>query len=120
MQIKQTAVDVDDSLASIALIQVESVSVLGLEIKNTGSAPLTALQITGEVVNQGGTKFLLSSIAGDYSTPNYPVVRTIGAPVTLAAGASCLIVLDVSAFVWLTINAQCGTSTTVNVLGHLS
>lgn len=37
----------------------------------------------------------IASIAGDFSTPVSPMVRAVGTPVTLAAGATALLVLDV-------------------------
>ena len=48
----------------------------------------------------------VASAAGDYSAPVSPMVRVVGTPVTLAAAATALLIMDVRSFVDVRLQAS--------------
>lgn len=59
----------------------------------TGQA-LSAFQISVVPDNNVANPVAIASAAGDYSSPVAPLIRVIGAPVTLAAGATAMFIMD--------------------------
>ena len=66
---------------------------LGIEVSNNSGGALTTFVLSARV-GKSTTFITLASDAAGFSTPVAPLIRTVGAPVTLANGASALILLD--------------------------
>lgn len=66
---------------------------MGIQVTNSGANALDAFQVN---VRCGSSTAwtTIASIAGDFSSPVAPLIRTQGAPVSLAAAATCFILLD--------------------------
>ena len=111
MFINILAAAVTTAVNPVATVSTNASRVLGLEIKNTGANALNAFEVWGRC-SPTGNWVRVSQIGTDYSTPVYPVNRAIGAPVTLAPGATVLLVLDVLGFAEVQLRASTGASTT--------
>lgn len=92
-------------------VNVSAVSVFGLEVKNSGANPLDVFQVKGKFSDLGSEITILSA-AGDYTTPAYPCVRASGSPVTLAAGATAWMFIDVRGVSELVIYASSSAGAT--------
>lgn len=95
----------------IASINVEAYKSVGIQLRNVGVNPLDALEVWGKVAPEA-TEVSLLSAAPDYTTPTYPCVKASASPITLAAGASAWMALDVSAFASIIVKASSGGGAT--------
>lgn len=95
----------------VAEINVENAEVLAVEIKNTGSNPLDLFDVYGRTT-PSGNDVKVSTNATDYSNAVYPVLKAIGAPVTLAAAATALVFVDVKGLTKVTLKASSSTGAT--------
>lgn len=59
----------------------------------TGQA-LAAFQVVVTQANNLANPVVIASVALDFSTPVAPMVRTVGTPVTLAAGNTAMFIMD--------------------------
>lgn len=97
-----------------------------IEVSNrNGGAALTECKVWG-MVNGGDWMQLLGNAAGDYTTPIGPLKYCFGAnnaatsPITLAANAKVVMVLEVGGFDQIKLTVNCGTATTLDVYGQAS
>jgi len=96
---------------------VRDFKAVNVQIENTGAAALTGLFLR--------SKCHPDAVAIDHAVtaPEWTVGSLIvdlnGAPFTLAANATCNLVINVVAQYQLIFTAICGTSTTLAVRGHL-
>jgi hypothetical protein len=104
------AVTIATSLADVFEWDVSDLMTLGIAIENTGVA-FNAFELSAKVSDDAAWT-VLGSIAGDFSTPVYPLRRTVGAPVTLANGAKATIFLDVMHLSRVRVRASVASSTT--------
>lgn len=111
MFVKKLAAVAAGSTDEIAAINVESYSKVGIQLRNVGANPLDALEVWGKVAPEA-TEVQLLSVAADYTTPVYPCVKASASPITLAAGASAWMALDVSAFASIIVKASSGGGAT--------
>lgn len=70
---------------------------LYFEVKNSHGATAFDQFTVKRRMHASGNYETLASIAGDYSSPQIPILTVQGAPVTLAAAASVHIEMDVTA-----------------------
>ena len=91
----------------------DTAQVMGIQVTNTGAA-FTAFTIE---VRCGSSAVWteIASAAGDFSTPLSPMLRVVGAPVTLANAATCFILLLMQGIHEVRLKATCGTSTSAAV-----
>jgi hypothetical protein len=85
------------SIAAIQTINVAGVESIAVEVKNSGANPLDAFEVVGKITPHS-SEITLASLAANYTGPAYPIVRASASPVTLAAGASMWMVIDVAPF----------------------
>jgi hypothetical protein len=104
---------VGTSLTTIDTIGVGRSDRVGIQVTNSGATALNAFQIQGTI--DGTTWVALASDAGGFSTPVMPLRRTIGAPVTLAAGAIAIITLDGGYYRQIRLQASVASGTTTAV-----
>lgn len=112
MQLNLSAVAV--ALATtdeVARFDTKEARILAIQIKNAGANPFDAFTLVGRV-SDAAPDMTVASAALDYSTPNYPIMKTVGAPVTLAAGATGYVVIDCSAFSQMALKLSAGTGAT--------
>ena len=103
------------TLEDVAIIGVRGAEVLQFSFL-VGAAALTAFDIAGRV-SSGGGWFTIATAAGDYTTPNHPVLDASGSLVTAAQGATvhwCKV--DVRGLESVRLQASSGTSSTIT--GH--
>lgn len=68
---------------------------MGIQVTNGGAAALDAFLLEVEAGNSGVWSTLAGpTTASDFSSPVAPLIRVVGAPVTLAAAATALLLLD--------------------------
>lgn len=90
-------------------IIVDGCQELGLYVKNLhGSNALNAFQIHGRFA-KGGALVPIATVAGDYSTPNWPV-RKASALVTLGAGIVGTLFMSVAGLYSVVLKAQFATA----------
>lgn len=120
-EVNAMAVAVNGAAAQVAVMDVGNSKVVGLEVKNSGANAFNAFVLKGRVSQSqntpanAGNLTQLSSLAADYSTPVYPVIKAIGAPVTLAAGSSALIFVDVTGLSTLEVWIGSSAATTADI-----
>lgn len=103
------------TLEDVAVIDVRGAEVLQFSFV-VGSANLTAFDVAGRVASGGGW-FTIATAAGDYTTPNHPVLDASGSLVTAAAGATVhWAKIDVRGLESVRLQASSGTSSTIT--GH--
>jgi len=95
----------------VATINTESAKTMGLEVQNIGANPLSVFDVYARVTPSANLLKVATS-SGDYSTPNYPVSRASGAPVTLAAAATAWLFMDVTGFAEVVLKAVSSTGAT--------
>lgn len=114
MFVKKVAVPVAAATTDeVASINVEGFSKVGVQLKNVGAAALDALEVWGKIAPEA-TEVPLLTVGADYTTPSYPCVKASASPITLAAGASAWMALDVSAFASLSIKASGAGATSLD------
>jgi hypothetical protein len=84
--------------------------VVFIEVKNTGSTNVFDQFDIQRRVNKSGDWSTIATSAGDYSTPLSPLLEVQGAPVTLAAGKTAFIRMDVECTDAIQILASADTS----------
>ena len=103
------------TLEDVAVIGVRGAEVLQFSFL-VGAAALTAFDVAGRV-NSGGGWFTIATAAGDYTTPNHPVLDASGSLVTAASGSTVhWAKIDVRGLESVRVQASSGTSSTIN--GH--
>jgi hypothetical protein len=103
------------TLEDVAIIEVRGAEVLQFSFV-VGSAALTAFDVAGRVGASGGW-FTIATAAGDYTTPNHPVLDASGSLVTAAAGATVhWAKIDVRGLESVRLQASSGTSS--SIAGH--
>jgi hypothetical protein len=66
---------------------------LGIQVSNNSGGALTTFTV-GVRCGHSTAFTTIASIAGDYSTPLSPLVRTVGTPVTLANAATAFLLFQ--------------------------
>lgn len=98
-------------------VDTEHIRIMSLQVKNVGANPLDVFEVWGYVTETGDAISLLS-VAGNFTTPIYPLLQASASPVALAAAEKVWMVLDVSAFALIVVKASSGTgATTVDFHG---
>lgn len=95
----------------VAVINVASAKVLGFEVKNTGANALDLFDVYGKFT-ETGNEVKLSTNAGDYTTPTYPILKASASPVTLAGGATAWFFMDVTGLCEVTLKASSAVGAT--------
>jgi hypothetical protein len=108
-----TTTTVGTSLTTIATLETGYSDRIGLQVTNSGDTAFNAFQLQGSI--NGTTWVALATDAGGFSTPVMPLRRTIGAPVTLAAGATAQLLIDGGYYKSLRVQASVASSTTTAV-----
>jgi hypothetical protein len=92
---------------------------VGFEVKNLhGTTALNNFDIYAKF-SESGDAIKLVDASGDYTTPNYPVVKASGNLNALAAGATGWAVIDVRGFSVLVLKAAAaGVGVTVNLFAN--
>ena len=109
-----TTTTIETTLVTLAEIGTGFSDRVSIQISNTGATALNAFQLQGSI--DGTTWVSLATDAGGFSTPLIPLRRAIGAPVTLAGGATSQLILDGGYYQRLRLRASVGSgSTTVMV-----
>lgn len=109
-----TTTTVGTSLTTIAEIGTGFSDRIGIQVGNTGATAFNAFQLQGTI---DGTNWIaLSTDAGGFSTPVMPLRRAIGAPVTLAGGASAILLLDGGYYQRIRLQASVGSGSTTAVV----
>lgn len=102
----------------VATLSVREAVDLAIEIKNVGGNALDVCEVQGQA-SDAGAWFTLLSASGDYTTPKYPLQRALVDPVTLAAGASTLLLLKCAGLVSVRLRMSSAVgATTVDVHAH--
>lgn len=90
-----------------------------LEVKNTGSAALTDFTLLVKAAEDSlGYQTLISSTG--WATAGNTLRSFVGAPHTLAAGASAFLRLDLGPVYAFKLQASCGTTTSTAITGYLT
>jgi len=101
---------VGSTLTEVVVINLRDCSQAVVEITPTGQA-FNACQIQGKVGMGSEFWVPLASVAGDYTTPNYPVRKASASLVTLGAGTTGWAIVDVGGFSALRIVASSAAGT---------
>lgn len=88
---------------------VEDFEEIALTIKNNGPNAFDAFEIRGKT-HLDAAEVPIATIAGDFSTPLFPMRRSIGTPVSLASGASAMIFMNVAGLSELSVWASAATN----------
>ena len=114
-----TTTTIETTLVTLVDIQTGFSDRIGIQVSNTGATALNAFQMHGSI--DGTTWVALATDAGGYSTPLLPLRRTIGAPVTLAGGATAQLLIDGGYYQRLRLRASVASGSTtaaVTVCGN--
>lgn len=109
-----TTTTVETALATIFDIGTGFSDRIGIQVSNTGATALNAFQLQGSI--DGTTWVALATDAGGFSTPLLPLRRTIGAPVTLAGGATAQLLLNGGYYQRLRLRASVASGTTTTAV----
>jgi hypothetical protein len=104
------AVTVDTNLTTLFDHDTSDLFSLGIAIENTGTA-FNAFELSVKVADDAAWT-VIANDAGGFSTPAYPLLRTVGAPVTLANGAKGTLLMSVSEVSRVRARASVASSTT--------
>lgn len=116
------SVDVTTSLAKVAAFDVRDSSILTVVVKNTGSQPLNAFRIDAKVTRWEETAGLGSEgqdveyttiKQAGYTESDFYVISSTKELITLPAGASALLVLNVSLLDFVRFYASGASATTL-------
>ena len=88
----------------------------GITVTNSaGSAAAFAVFQLQVISGKSIVYTIIASIAGDFSTPLSPLLRTVGTPVTLAVGATAFLLMDIHGIAQVRIQAQSAGTSIANV-----
>jgi len=99
----------NSGLTQVMVINTTPMKRVSITCKATGQA-LSAFALAASPDNNFANPVTFASLAADYSTPVAPVIRTVGTPVTLAAAATAMVVVDVGGFDNLYVYATSGNA----------
>lgn len=95
----------NSGLVTVLNINTSPVKRLFVMCKATGQA-LAAFQVMVAPVNNLANPVVIASVAADFSSPVAPMIRAVGAPVTLAAGAIAAFLMDTGGIDAVIVQAQ--------------
>ncbi len=96
---------------TVCEINTENAKTVGIEVKNTGATALDLFSLFGKT-SPLGNELALSALATDYTNAVYPVIKASASPVTLAAGATAWVFVDVTGLARLILKASANTTAT--------
>lgn len=106
MNVKKLAVTVPLATTDPILdIDVSDLEEIALTIENAGANAFDAFQVLMKA-HKDADEIIVASIAGDFSTPVFPLRRCIGTPVSLAVGNHATIFLSVAGMARLILKAS--------------
>jgi len=116
MFINATTVPVAVATTDIVMVaDTTSARALGLSLVNSGANALDAFEVWGRF-SPAGPSVKLASVAGDFTTPVFPIVKASGSPLNLAAAATAWMFMDVSALAEVSLKASSAVGvTTLNI-----
>jgi len=89
----------------------DAAQVLGLQVTNGSGGALTTFDVSVRTGNAATAVWTsIAAAAGDFSTPLSPLLRTVGAPVTLANGSTAFILMLVQGIHEVKITASAAVS----------
>ena len=101
-------------------VVVESFEEAGLSIKNNGPNAFDQFEVWVKH-HKDGPEVRLATLAADYSTPLWPLRRTVGTPVTLANGVSASLFLNVAGIHTLILKGSAATGAgTCDIQGQVT
>jgi hypothetical protein len=112
-------VTVGTGLTALAELGVESMWTVGAYVQNTGATAFNAFELACKMHPSDVDWTILANAAGNFSTPVFPLRRTVGAPVTLAGGARSALFLDVHYMAIVRVRASVASGTTTAILRTL-
>jgi hypothetical protein len=109
------AVTVGTSLVEILDFDVSDRSALGIVVGNTGATAFNAFSLQAKVSDEAAWT-VLGNAAAAFSTPVFPFRRAVGTPVTLAGGATAMLMLDVMYVTRIRLQASVASGSTTAVV----
>lgn len=109
------AVTVTTGLTQLCEYDASDVMSIGIAVENTGVA-FNAFELSVKAHQDDAAWTVIASAAGDFSTPVYPLRRTVGTPVTLASGAKGTLLLDTQHLARVRLRASVAATTTSAVV----